>query len=202
MARLSLLVAVLCAVPSLASAHALLKEPPPRSEEDGNKVGPCDTTPVADPPRTTYAPGQTIEVEFIETVDHTGSFRIAFSPDGDTGFDENVLVPEIADPNNPVPMNRKVLVTLPTTPCENCVLQLIQCMKDGGATQCSNYYSCANIRIDASAPPAPAGTLAGSTRYSVSHDGQATFMAQAPGASGSASCRRSITKTEPGCVLA
>jgi hypothetical protein len=52
----------------------------------------------------------------------------------------------------------------------------------------------------------PAGTLAGSTRYIVSHDGQVTFT---PGSgqrvsvsSSSGSWRRSTTNTDPGCVFA
>src|SRR5205823_4286075 len=52
----------------------------------------------------------------------------------------------------------------------------------------------------------PGGTLAGSTRYTVSHDGQVTFTLRsdqrAPGSSSSGSCRRSTTNTDPGCVLA
>src|SRR5881394_1592333 len=52
----------------------------------------------------------------------------------------------------------------------------------------------------------PGGTLAGSTRYTVSHDGQVTFTLRsdqrALGSSSSGSCRRSTTNTDPGCVLA
>src|SRR6266511_485037 len=55
----------------------------------------------------------------------------------------------------------------------------------------------------------PAGTLAGSTRNTVSHDGQVTFTLPlcsrylAPASSSSSgSCRRSTTNTDPGCVFA
>ena len=52
----------------------------------------------------------------------------------------------------------------------------------------------------------PAGTLAGSTRYTVSHDGQVTFTLRSryrgPPSSSSGSWRRSTTNTDPGWVLA
>src|SRR5437773_378383 len=52
----------------------------------------------------------------------------------------------------------------------------------------------------------PGGTLAGSTRYTVSHDGQVTFTLRSryrgPPSSSSGSWRRSTTNTDPGCVLA
>src|SRR5437667_5496259 len=53
----------------------------------------------------------------------------------------------------------------------------------------------------------PAGTLAGSTRYTVPHAGQVTFTLRAPpysppSSSSSGSWRRSTTNTDPGCVLA
>ncbi len=146
---------VLLLVPSVAGAHALLLDPPPRSAEDGNKTGPCDTTPIAAPTRTAYAPGQTFTLEFMETIDHPGHFRVAFAPEGEVGFDQNILVDNIADKVGGN-MNYQVQVTLPTTPCENCTLQLIQCMTDGGQP-CSNYYSCANIRIGADVPDAGPG---------------------------------------------
>jgi len=52
----------------------------------------------------------------------------------------------------------------------------------------------------------PAGTLAGSTRYTVSHDGQVTFTrslySPLPASPGSGSWRRSTTNTDPACVFA
>src|SRR5438093_12925820 len=52
----------------------------------------------------------------------------------------------------------------------------------------------------------PAGTLAGSTRYTVSHDGQVTFTPYASLSPLSSPCsrswRRSTTKTDPACVFA
>jgi hypothetical protein len=145
---LALSIAASLAVPAVVHAHALLLDPPPRSDTDNNKTGPCDTTPVAAPPTTTYTAGSTITVTFGETIDHPGYYRLAFSPGGDMGFDANVIadmIPDDVNANSPALKMRTQQITLPATPCEGCTLQLIQCMNEGGA--CSNYYSCANIRL-------------------------------------------------------
>jgi hypothetical protein len=91
-------------------------------------------------------------VEWDETVDHPGHYRIAFDDDGDDVF---------VNPNNPndhfpftlmEPIADKAgghytqQITLPTTPCANCTLQLMQIM----TTQVpydSFYYQCADIAI-------------------------------------------------------
>jgi hypothetical protein len=153
MVRLALALTVVLA-PTLAHAHAKLVDPPSRTDTDANKSGPCDNAHPPDAPRTTFAPGQTIEVEWLETVDHVGHFRLAFSPDGENGFDDHVLIAEIADGDDQTPRTVTATVTLPNVTCDNCALQLIQCMQDGGGPDCSNYYSCADIRLAGDAPPA------------------------------------------------
>jgi hypothetical protein len=134
-----------------ASAHITMTAPPPRTLD--NKAGPCGA---AGSKRgthvTTFAPGATITVEWDETVDHPGHYRIAFDNDGDDVF---------VNPNNPndnfsftlmEPIADKVgghytqQITLPTAPCANCTLQLMQIM----TTQVpynSFYYQCADIAI-------------------------------------------------------
>lgn len=134
-----------------ASAHATLTSPSPRTAD--NKAGPCGA---AGSKRGTkvakFSPGQTITVEWDETVDHPGHYRIAFDDDGDDVF---------VNPNNPndnfastlmEPIADKVgghytqQITLPAKPCTNCTLQLIQVM----TTQVpynSFYYQCADITI-------------------------------------------------------
>jgi hypothetical protein len=64
------------------------------------------------------------------------------------------------------PVNWQMPVTLPSTPCEGCALQLIQCMtppgEDPATAACSNYYSCANITLVAADGDAgPGGPDAG-----------------------------------------
>ena len=134
-----------------ASAHATLTSPAPRTAD--NKTGPCGA---AGSKRGTkvakFSPGQTITVEWDETVDHPGHYRIAFDDDGDDVF---------VNPNNPndnfpstlmEPIADKLgghytqQITLPAKSCTNCTLQLIQVM----TTQVpydSFYYQCADITI-------------------------------------------------------
>ena len=136
---------LLIALPTSARAHAVLLDPPPR--DDQIKVFPCggaSPTPAGDPQRTVLSAGSTITVQFQETIQHPGYFRIAFSPDGSTGFDDHVLVAMIPDTEG---LDYTAQVTLPSTPCDGCSLQLIQCM-DGSlppVATCNNYYSCADI---------------------------------------------------------
>lgn len=134
-----------------ASAHVTLTSPAPRTLD--NKAGPCGAagsrrgTQVA-----TFAPGATIMVEWDETVDHPGHYRIAFDDDGDDAFQ---------NPNNPndnfastlmEPIADKAgghytqAITLPTTPCASCTLQLIQVMTTDVPYN-SFYYQCADIAI-------------------------------------------------------
>src|SRR6266540_3972409 len=150
--------------PSLAHAHSVMLDPPPR-DPDQIKIAPCGgagPTPAGAATRTVLEAGSTITVEFAETVQHPGYFRIAFSENGLTGFDEHVLVPMIPDTNG---QNYSVQVQLPSTPCDNCSLQLIQCM-DGSnppVSSCSNYYSCSDIVLTSGPggpPPPDAGTPA------------------------------------------
>lgn len=138
----------------MARAHArfaLDGVVPPRSTSDGLKTGPCGNIPRTQNPTTLNA-GQQITVEWEETINHPGSFRIAFSPANDQGFDDNVLyqVDDTQDDLN-VPHYYSASITLPTTPCEDCTLQLIQEMTDRNPP--TYYYSCADIRLVADVPP-------------------------------------------------
>lgn len=152
-------------VPRAAQAHAVLIDPPPR-DPNQIKVFPCGgagPTAAGSSRRTVLQAGSTITVQFNEFVQHPGYFRIAFSDNGVDGFDQHVLVPMIADTNG---SNYTVQVPLPNTPCDNCSIQLIQCM-DGSlppVSSCSNYYSCADVILeaggggggsDAGTPPGP-----------------------------------------------
>ena len=142
---------VLLLLSGTASAHITMTAPPPRTLD--NKAGPCGAAGSKRGTRvTTFAPGATITVEWDETVDHPGHYRIAFDNDGDDVF---------VNPNNPndnfaftlmEPIPDKAgghytqQITLPTAPCSNCTLQLMQIM----TTQVpynSFYYQCADIAI-------------------------------------------------------
>jgi MYXO-CTERM domain-containing protein len=187
-----LLVAALV-VPTSASAHIELLDPVPRHPgEDDLKVGTrCG---VAGDPRsgrvTTYEAGQTIEVVWNETVNHTGHFRIAFDVDGDDDFLDPPCVDhcEVAlDPEPPEFMldthpwilldgiadgprgERRATVTLPDVECDNCTLQVIQVMYDKRPYQSPGndiYYQCADLVLvrsgtDAGPRPDAGGNLDG-----------------------------------------
>lgn len=149
--RTAVLVAALLVPAATASAHIELTFPAPRSS--AQKQGPCGAT---GSPRgtnvTTFAPGATITVEWDETVPHTGHYRISFDDDGndftnpnnpDDAFPETLVEP-IADREGTGHYTQQV--TLPTTPCDNCTLQLIQVMTVSVPYN-SFYFQCADLRI-------------------------------------------------------
>lgn len=154
--RSFLFLALLCGT---ASAHIEMTAPAARTMD--NKVGPCGASGSRRGATVTrYAPGQTIMVEWDETVDHPGHYRIAFDNDGDDVF---------VNPNNPndnypstlmEPIADKVgghyaqAITLPTTPCENCTLQVMQIMTVDVPYN-SFYYQCADIAIGDAPPGMP-----------------------------------------------
>jgi len=133
-------------VPSLALAHANLVNPVPRADED-IKTAPCGAAPAA--PIVTYRPGEMVMIEWEETIDHPGHYRLTLSPDGIDGFPQIILEDNIPDIDGAVPaggrqFNRMEMV--PNRMCDRCTLQLMQSMEENPA-QPTYYYSCADIRI-------------------------------------------------------
>jgi hypothetical protein len=150
-AVLSAALAALLFLPADAAlAHARWKTDStvlvPRSANDDLKTGPCGNVSRTDTPKV-FSPGQTIEVEWVETINHPGSYLIAFSPANDTGFENNKLysADDTLGAETPTPHGYKATITLPMQTCEACTLQLVQVMTD--RTPPSNYYSCADIKI-------------------------------------------------------
>jgi len=180
------LVVLIGAVPRLASAHIHLTNPLAHTDAGlGDQKEQHCGTPTwvrADhPERTTVLPaGGTIMVTWMETINHSGHFRIAFQPDGlefgippvgagAGGFpDVNqegmtlgdgtvVLADFIADGT----LSKEV--TLPDVTCTNCTLQFIQVMYDNppyttDAMSNDIYFNCADVTLtrnvpDASVPP-------------------------------------------------
>ncbi len=151
---LSIIVAGL--FPRLVSAHArflLNGTTPPRSNATGLKGAPCGFAARTNSP-TILKAGQTLEVQWEETVDHPGYYRIAFSPDSDLGFDQNVLVQKVDDIANI--HSYKATITVPSTPCTGCTLQMIQYMTE--TVPPSLYFSCADINIIPATDPMPSPT--------------------------------------------
>jgi hypothetical protein len=152
-----LAVLLLLASSTTASAHIALRSPAPRTVEQ--KAGPCGAAgSTRGTTVTTYQPGETITIEWDETVDHPGHYRIAFDDDGNDVFvnpmraSDNfafTLVEPIADKTGG---HYTQQVTLPTTPCNNCTLQLMQIMTTVEPYN-SFYYQCADIVISGDVPP-------------------------------------------------
>src|SRR5678815_3626927 len=151
-ALLGILVAVAPAAP--AHAHATLTFPSPRTLS--NKAGPCGSSGSARGTNiTSFDPGSTITVEWDETVDHPGHFRIAFDTDGNDF--QNPVDPNDAFPETMVePIADKAgghytqELTLPNVECDNCTLQLIQVMTTSIPYN-SFYFQCADITLLAGA---------------------------------------------------
>jgi hypothetical protein len=158
-----------------AFAHTALEYPQPRYPSTGsnnNKACPCGVgesnrlcdvaTDRSDPDRddsraTTFQAGETITVQFYETIGHSGRYRIAFDPDGADmdDFNANILLDVVDTPGSTGNAGDGQLwefeVTLPNLSCDNCTLQLVQ-MMDGDMTNPvpdpigrSSYYQCADL---------------------------------------------------------
>lgn len=165
MLRAGVAIVLSCLLGSSAWAHTRLTYPAPRSPSDGLKIGPCGGVPPGTP--NLIAVGSTITVVWNETIDHPGYFRIAWSPPGDQGFEQNVLLDHIQDQvcTSP-PCEYRADVTLPDQPCQGCALQIIQFM--GTAAPYSPYFSCADVDLvdpseipDAGVPLPDAGASVG-----------------------------------------
>jgi hypothetical protein len=157
-----------------ADAHALLDNPPARDQQDGYKDGTaCGVSFAAGQPVTSFAPGQTINVQWLETVDHPGCFLVEFSAGADQDFQilgrkshSNPPPPEAATSGEP--RHWSLEVTLPATACTGCTLRLRQLMLDAdvAADACppatlaprSIYTTCANLVLGSggsTSTPAP-----------------------------------------------
>ena len=155
-----------------ASAHVTLTSPKPRTL--ANKAPPCGAASSTRGTNVTeFGPGETITVEWDETVDHPGHYRIAFDDDGDDVFQN----PNNPNDNFPFTLMEPIAdksgghytqqITLPTTLCTNCTLQLMQIMTVQVPYN-SFYYQCADISIvegggsgsGSDTPPADSGGCA------------------------------------------
>ena len=157
-----------------ASAHIKMLKPTPWITTDalGNpqKQGPCGTTAAGSAATgeiTTFTAGEEITVEWTETIDHPGHFRIALAKDR-SEFEDPDLEPPAGTCDYPAgsvptaPHGNVLLdnlfpttgastntysqkVKLPDEPCEKCTLQLIQWMTKHPPS--CLYYQCADIKI-------------------------------------------------------
>jgi hypothetical protein len=180
----------LCCAPQ-AHAHFKLTKPASWLNEDelggpqkGSPCGPGNVRPFigdnVDPipasgAITTFHAGETISVEWQETVYHPGYFRISLAPVSpadatstefpdpaltDTEnchFDHSLVQTEphdnvladglhMASDQNGTNRSLTAEVKLPDEPCEHCTLQLVQVMEGHPASSCF-YFHCAEIKV-------------------------------------------------------
>lgn len=151
-----------------AAAHIMMDEPLPLTDDDDAKLNPCgcyfgaepnepeDSSPSpcpADYPIESFRAGQITLVTFRETINHPGSFRIAFSPNPPEAatpedFDANVLYDEV-DENSESGGIIDAQIEIPDAPCALCTLQLRQTMTDDPRSP--HYFNCAAIVIEGDA---------------------------------------------------
>lgn len=171
---------VILLVVAAADAHIALRLPEPRYTTPlkdapcGKEVGDARSMHV-----TQFAPGETITVQWKETVDHDSHFRISFDADGTDDFvnpgapnefytNDAVLLDDIPDEPD---LTYAVEVTLPDVTCTNCTLQVIQLMYDSppydpGPGSNDLYFQCADLELvegggTTDPPPTDSGTDSG-----------------------------------------
>lgn len=138
-----------------AHAHTRLKAGGalvPRNNDSGIKVGPCGGLPRLANSATLVA-GETISVQWEETIQHPGHFEFYFSKANDENFELLKMIPDDQDDPSTLPHQYSTTLKVPSVPCEACTIQLIQVMTEN-PTSPRPYFSCADIRIQA-APATP-----------------------------------------------
>lgn len=197
-----------------AAAHSILVNPPPVGQDDGAKSGPCgcyfggapqdpadDPSPAPCPGDyqvTTLTAGAPLKIQWKETINHDGKFRLAFSsktPDAATkaDMDGGVLV-EIDDTNATAGATLSQTVTVPSEPCDLCTIQLRQLMV-GAANP--YYYSCAAVKIVAPDPGNGGGGAGGGTTSTGAGASSSGGSGQGASSQGGAPFSTGAGKAEP-----
>jgi hypothetical protein len=141
---------------------------------DGIKQGPCGTLDATTDPtkRTELTAGQQITVQWEETVEHHGYFKVNFSAKNDINW--TALSAEIPDLSTDKGLH-STQITVPGENCANCTLQITQFMSNdmGGG---SFYFNCADIKITGGTPEATTSDpdTATASDTATSTDGAAT----------------------------
>jgi hypothetical protein len=112
-----------------------------------------------------FLQGQTITLEWIETVNHPGSFEFDFAAANDEAFVQ--LIPPVADTQDltPTPHYYSQTIQLNYDPCDACTLRMSQNMGNQG----NYYYSCADIVIVSGNDVTPPQEVSGATANMVSN---------------------------------
>ena len=142
-----------------AFSHARMKAGKPfalRNGNDANKeaVKPCGPGARNAAP-TWVKPGAVITVEWEETVQHPGRFIFSFSASGDNFSATPLLtVTDVQDNAATLPHSYTAQITMPNMEAPLASIQMIQVMTENPNAP-TNYYSCADIYLSATAPATP-----------------------------------------------
>ncbi len=193
-----------------ASAHTIIKDPPPIGSQNDLLTNPCgcsfgtNGTCPATYPVTTLTAGTQVEITWTELINHAGKFRVAIStmpPDQVTAADLDAHVLATPLDMNSTPMaDIKQTILVPDTPCDKCTLQVRQ-----DATNAADpfYYSCAAIKIIPN-PGAGATTATGAGGASGTGGAGGATAGSGGGSSAAGSSNGPHYKPEPlpsGCTL-
>lgn len=169
----------------IADAHIHLTQPLARTDEltQDQKEQHCGVAGQVRTTRiTTFTPGQTITVNWLEPIMHPGWFRIAFQPNGDifgippasngpssvgaSNFPTEDRTGMVDAANGSIVLADRINggtltkdVTLPTMECNNCTLQIISLMIDKPPYTVDTlsddiYFNCADITLATNPPDA------------------------------------------------
>lgn len=116
-----------------------------------DQPGPCSTYTTPMTTRLQYTAGQSININLVETINHPGRFIVQFSPTGPSGFwqPQNQLANVVDTQSGGA---RTISVKFPNTPCETCMMRVLQQMDD---QQGEFYVHCFDIKLAAAAVVTP-----------------------------------------------
>jgi hypothetical protein len=151
---------------------------PPRYNNPGIKTSPpCGSDASFGAYRTNrksiFVSGETITVEWVETINHGGSYVFDFAPANDQGFEQNPIM-TVADTqnDNATPHYYSDTIQLNYAPCDACTLRMRQDMDN-----LQNYYlSCADIVIVSGNDNVPPDEVSGSAVSLVSNGVQVSWV--------------------------
>ncbi len=148
MRALLMFISIIATAP-LASGHARLLpggNTPGRNNSAGLKSAPCGGV-IKGNPVATFNQGQTLTVQWEETINHPGYFEISISSDNDQSFTLLTTVQDNQNNTNDLPHRYQVNVQLPPgLTCSNCTLRMVQQMTENPNNP-RPYFSCADIEI-------------------------------------------------------
>jgi hypothetical protein len=194
-----------------AGAHIVMSGPPARDfgkpGADAHKTGPCGGI-ARTGTYTQYAVGQTVNVEFTETIDHRGCFQVLLSDANDANFQ---ILSQVNDPAGDVtPKKNTMSVMLPAgKTCQACTLSVRQLMinRACGPNQASinagdTYFTCSDICIGTTCPPktdagAPGPSDASAPVDDGGHSGHDAGTPPGPTPTGTATGTPAPTSTTP-----